>query len=346
VLCGALTCRQAGTKAIHRPGHDLARQPQRGGRSSRTGALQADLPQVQLRGREVRVRRVVQIEPPDSWITEQHRPAPVGLQPVLVWVDHDRVTLGDCLERSGGHEVTVGPGKNGEEAAVRAIHVYPHAVLASDRHDVLDAINHAQPGRAGRNDDGPDPTRRQKRFDRIDVHPPGYVTRNRDALDTQHVTHPAMRVVRLRAVRDCLARMQLSGDEECFQVGDSAARREVAQRLRWQMKHCRQLGDEFLFHDARGLSPIERMVVGIVQHRSEVANDRRRMRWLQHLPDIARMKERIIPLQPLQQLVQRVAQPTVVNSGRRMLLNRSPLARPKIKPIDRLTQPLRKIRHW
>jgi hypothetical protein len=89
----------------------------------------------------------------------------------------------------------------------------------------------------------------------------------------------------------------------------------MAQRLRRQMKHCSEFGDEFLLHHTRGFSPIERMVVRIVQHGRQVTNDRSRVRWLQHLPDVARVKERIVPLQPLQQLIQRVSQRGFVDLG-------------------------------
>src|SRR5262252_2795828 len=71
------------------------RGPERRGAGARAGTLETDLAQVKLRRGEVRVRRVVLVQPPDGWIAEEDATAAVGLEPVLVRVDDDRVRLAD-----------------------------------------------------------------------------------------------------------------------------------------------------------------------------------------------------------------------------------------------------------
>src|SRR5882757_6926612 len=64
-------------------------QGRRGG--PRAGALQAYLAQVQLRGTEIRVGRIVLVQSANSGIAKEHAAAPVGLQSVLVRIDDNRV---------------------------------------------------------------------------------------------------------------------------------------------------------------------------------------------------------------------------------------------------------------
>src|SRR4051812_39262381 len=76
------------------PAEPLARErqrpqgrPERRRRRAGARALQADLAEVQIAGGEVRVRRVVGVEPADARVREEDTPAAVGLQAVLVRVD-------------------------------------------------------------------------------------------------------------------------------------------------------------------------------------------------------------------------------------------------------------------
>ena len=112
------------------------RQPQRGGGRAGARALEADLAQMQLVGREVRVRRVVRVQAPDAGIGEQDRPAAVGLEAVLVRVDDDRVGARRSRAARRGGVV-----EQREEAAVRGVDVDADAVALAQR---------AAPRRSGR----------------------------------------------------------------------------------------------------------------------------------------------------------------------------------------------------
>ena len=56
---------------------------------------------MQLLAREIRVRRIVPVEPPDRWIAEEHTPTSIGLEAMLVRIDHNRIGLGDGTEVPG-----------------------------------------------------------------------------------------------------------------------------------------------------------------------------------------------------------------------------------------------------
>ena len=143
----------------------LERQPQRrrGGAGAR--ALEADLPQVQLVGSEVRVRRVVRVEAPDPGVVEQHRAAAVGLEAVLVRVDHHRVGGADRSQR-GGRVV-----EQHEEPAVRCIDVDAHAVPLAQLEGLVDPVDRAEPGGAGGEHDGADVAARTRGLEGVEVDP-------------------------------------------------------------------------------------------------------------------------------------------------------------------------------
>ena len=122
-------------------------------------------------GREVRVRRVVGVEAPDAGIAEQHAAAAVGLQAVLVRVDHDRVAR--ARSRANGAAADAGlaaVGEQREEAAVGGVDVQPRAVLGAQAGDRADGVDRAEAGRAQRR---ARPCRRrraaQPRFERVEV---------------------------------------------------------------------------------------------------------------------------------------------------------------------------------
>ncbi len=74
--------------------------------------------------REVGVRRIVLVEPPHRRVAEQHAPAAVRLQPVLVRIDHDGVGLAD--RRIGPPRRLVQRICNQPEvAAIGRVHMHP-----------------------------------------------------------------------------------------------------------------------------------------------------------------------------------------------------------------------------
>ena len=106
-----------------------------------------------------------------------------------------------------------------------------------------------------------------------------------------------MRVVGVGAVRDRLTGVDLAGDEERFQVGDGAAAGQVPQVL-GEAEHRGQLRHDLLLHAGSGRPAVQGVVVGVDQHGADVTDYRRRVRWLEHLPDIAGMEERVVLPQP------------------------------------------------
>ena len=95
----ARAAREVAAEARARQRQRAQRRPQRGGGRAGARALEADLAEVQVVRGEVRVRRVVGVEPADAGIGEQDAAAAVGLEAVLVRVDHDRVGARDRRER-------------------------------------------------------------------------------------------------------------------------------------------------------------------------------------------------------------------------------------------------------
>ncbi len=67
---------------------------------SRARALQAYLAQVEFRGAEIGVGRIVLVQSADFGVVKQHAAAPIGLQSVLVRIDHNRVRFSDPRKSS------------------------------------------------------------------------------------------------------------------------------------------------------------------------------------------------------------------------------------------------------
>jgi hypothetical protein len=101
--------------------------------------------------------------------------------------------------------------------------------------------------------------------------------------------------------------VDLAGDEQRLQVGDGAAAGQVPQVL-GEPEHRRQLRHHLLLHPGGGGTAVQGVVVGVDQHGADVADDRRRVRRLEHLPDVAGMEERIVLPQPHLQLPGRLPQ--------------------------------------
>ena len=243
----------------------------------------------------------MQVVPGHARVAEDHRATAVRLQPVLVRIDHHRVALGDRGVRGPSHSLGRVVGDQGEEAAVRGVDMDPGAVAAAERQGLVDGVDRPETGGAGGQHDGADRARLQQVLQRVEVHPAAGVGGHRSRGHAEQVAHPAVRVVRVGAVRDSLARMAFPGDEQRFEVGDRAAAGQVSE-VRRVAEHPGQIGDHLLLHPGGRRAAVERVVVGVDQHRRQVADDRGRVRRLQHLADVARVEERVVVPQPLQQL--------------------------------------------
>ena len=110
------------------------REPERAGGGAGPRAFERDLAEVQFVRGEVGVRRVVTVEPADGRIAEEDAAAAVGLEPVLVRIDRNRIARGERAERFGRKVVgrgTVGLCEEREEAAVRRVGVDADAVAVA-----------------------------------------------------------------------------------------------------------------------------------------------------------------------------------------------------------------------
>lgn len=315
----------------------LQGEPERGRRRARPGALERYLAQVQLIGGEVGVGRVVQVVLGHPGVAEDHRAAAVGLQAVLVRVDDDRVAVGDGGERRRRHPVGGVVGDEAEEAAVGGVHVHPGAVAAGERDDLVHRVDRAKPGGAHGGHHRPDSPALQQLLKRRKVHGGVGGGGHRHRLDAEQVAHPPVGVVRVGAVRDRAARVELARDEQRLQVGDGAAAGQVAQ-VRGEAEHRGQLRHHLLLHPGGGGPPVERVVVGVDQHRAQVADDRRRVRRLEHLPDVAGVEERVVVPQPPVQFGGRPLQPVRWHVKRGMRRESAVLGHPLAHRLHRLPQ--------
>ncbi len=126
----------------------------------------------------------------------------------------------------------------------------------------------------------------------------------------------------LGAEGDAALRVQLARDEQRLEVGDRAARREVAEVLLAVAEHRGQPRDDLALHLRRRRPAVERVVVGVDEHRRQLPGDRRGVRRLEHLPGVAGMEEGVVVAQPLRQLRERRLHPLLGDVERGVRLER------------------------
>ena len=154
------------------------RRPQRGGGGTGPRALQADLAEVQVARREVRVRRVVAVQAADAGVAEQHGAAAVGLEAVLVRVDDDGVGAPHGVERRAAHARLAAVREQREEAAVRRVDVQARTVARAQLGDRVDRVDHAEARRAERRHDRAHAALGQAGLERLELEPPVAVLRH------------------------------------------------------------------------------------------------------------------------------------------------------------------------
>ena len=174
----------------------------------------------------------------------------------------------------GGDERVLAPGQQREEAAVGAVDVQAHAVALAQGERLVDAIDGAQAGRPGREHDGPDVALRALGLHGVEVEPAVGVGRDGRARDAQQLAHARVGVVRGGAVDDALAGMDLARHPQRLEVGDRPARGQVAEAGGGQAEHDAQLVDHLDLEAARPRPAVERVVVGVDEHRRQVARPR------------------------------------------------------------------------
>ncbi len=253
-------------------------------------------------GSEVGVRGVVQVVAGDLGVAEDDRTTAVGLQAVLVRVDDDGVGVGDRGVGRGDDPVGGVVGDESEEAAVGGIDVHACAVLAAERDDLVNWVDGAEARSASGGNDCADAAGSEAVLEGVEVHGAGVRRVDDDRLDAEQVAHACVGVVGVGAVRDRLAGVRLAGDEESLKVGDGAAAGEVAQ-VAGEPEHGGQVSDHLLLERRRGGAAVEGVVVGVDQHRAEVADDRGGVGRLEHLADVAGVEERVVVPQPVLQVL-------------------------------------------
>ena len=97
---------------------------------------------------------------------------------------------------------------------------------------------------------------------------------------------------------DPLAGRQLAGYPERLKVGESAAGGEVAQMFS-PGEHGGDLGNRLDLHLRAGAATVSGMVVRVDLHGQGVGGSRQRMRRLEHLPGVKRMKVGVVISQPM-----------------------------------------------
>ena len=143
---------------------------------------------------EVGVRRVVGVEAPDRGVGEQDAAAAVGLQAVLVRVDHDRVGASHRRRRARRDARIAAVGEQREEPAVGGVDVQARSVLraqAGDRPTSSRAPSEVVPSVATT---VPTP-RPEARRQRAEVHAPARAGGDRLVRDSEHAAHAGVRVV-------------------------------------------------------------------------------------------------------------------------------------------------------
>ena len=174
---------------------------------------------------------------------------------------------------------------------------------AGDGEHLVHGIDDTEAGSPRCRDNRPDPARGEQVIKCREIQPARGVDPHRNSFDAEHSAHAAVGVMRFLAVGNAAARMQLAGDVKGFQVRDRAAGRQVTQ-VRGEAEHPGQLRHDLLFHPGGGRAAVECVVIGVDEHRREVADDGGWMRRLEHLPRVGRMEERIVFSEPLGKILE------------------------------------------
>src|SRR6266576_2279490 len=185
------------------------RGPQGRRRRPRTGALQAYLAQVQLRGAEIGVGRIVLVQSAHSGIAKEHAAAPVGLPSVFVRIDDNRVRFSNLC--NGPLRIFSKIFRKHEIAAVGGIGVNPESVLCAQSENLRQRIHRTCRRGTYRRDNRPHVAALRALRQRIHVHPAPRIARHAFEWQLQNTADPPVRIVSLFAGENFLSRLQLAG---------------------------------------------------------------------------------------------------------------------------------------
>src|SRR5580704_16728147 len=296
-----------GEFAIFSERQQFLRGPEGGGCGAGARTFETDFAEVKFGGAEVGVGRIVFVEAADSRIAEENAAAAVRLETVLVRVDDDGVN--DVETREGAVGVGAEIFRQIEIAAVSRVNVNPEAILFAEIENHRKRVDGASGGGAESCDHGADVVLLFETLlksvvihSRVGADWDGFEVELEDAADT------VMRVVGLFAGDNFFAGGELAGDPECFEIGHRAAASEMAEKI-LPVEHCGDFGDGLFFESAGGAAAIERVIVGIDEHRQRVGEARDGMRRLEHLAGVERVKVGVVVLEAGGEFVQYLARP-------------------------------------
>ncbi len=127
------------------------RGPERHCRGSGTRALEANLAQVQFVGGEVGIGRVVLVKAAHLRIAKENAAAAIGLETMLVGVDHDGISCSDAGKGAGGVRAEIR--RQFEIATVSRVYVHAEVVYGAQFEDSVERIDGSQGGCAQGDDD-------------------------------------------------------------------------------------------------------------------------------------------------------------------------------------------------
>ena len=109
--------------------------------------------------------------------------------------------------------------------------------------------------------------------------------------------------MRVLGVRYGFARINLAANPKRLEVCCGSAPGEVTKTISRIPEHLAQLSQHLALHHGRGTAAIDRVVVRVDHHGRHVCGHRHRMRRLQHLSRVLRVKIRKIVVEAVRELL-------------------------------------------
>ncbi len=272
------------------------RCPEGHGRGAGARALEADLPEVQVRRGEIGIGRVVLVMGADGGVSEQDAAAAIGLQAVFVRIDDDGIRRADGVE--GGPGLRRQIVRQREIAAIGRIDMDAAAVPAGQRQYLGKGIGGADARRPERGDHGADVSGCQHPGQRRHVHPAEGVARHGRKAALQDLADPAVGVMGLIGGDDQLVGGEPARDPERFHIRHCAAARQMAEMFA-PADHGGDPRHGLALHQRAGAAAVHRVIVRVDELRQRVGEAGDRVRRLQHLSGIERMLIGVVVPHPL-----------------------------------------------
>ncbi len=216
-------------------------------------------------------------------IAKQDAAATVGLQAMLVRVHDDGIRLDHGIEMPARFCLQIA--NENEVATVGGIDVQPEPIAVAQLDNVGQRVDRAEPRGAQRRHYGPDATAPQPVLQRVHPHSPGGIGWHRVERQLQHPAQALMGVMGLLRGEHEPVGFQRPANPQRFQIGHCSAAGEMAEMGR-PAKHGRQLRHGLPLHLRAGAAPVQRVVVGVDEHRQFVRKPSYRVRRLEHLPRV------------------------------------------------------------